>query len=216
MRRTTIPYLVVTLFLLGSTPLVGEAQESRLAAFTLQCFVPTTRDYHTRATLIGTFTLQNRTIWTVASCADGPSTSPWPDFDASDGAVETVELIVVTVLEDRSISWWPTTTARPMGRMGFSRSAVWPMPSTVGRSTYWYQLPREAGAQASGCPSVIACASVLGGVGQHAGPGSTGAGPACQGGSAACLTGVGRSSQPETRSGQCPPGNPSHRCDKEW
>jgi hypothetical protein len=99
MRRTTIPYLVVTLFFLSSTPLFGQAQEPRLAAFALQCFVPTTPGYHTRATLIGTFTLQNRTIWTVASCADGPSPSTWPAFDASDGAVETVELIVVTALE---------------------------------------------------------------------------------------------------------------------
>jgi hypothetical protein len=100
MRRTTLSYLVVTLFFLGSTPLFGQAHEPRLAAFTLQCFVPPTPGYHTRATLIGTFTLQHRTIWTVASCADGPSPSLWPDFDASDGAVETVELIVVTVLED--------------------------------------------------------------------------------------------------------------------
>jgi hypothetical protein len=88
------------LFFLSWPPLFARAQAPRLAAFTLQCFVPTTRGYHTRATLIGTFTLQHRTIWTVASCADGPSTSPWPAFDASDGAVETVELIVVTVLED--------------------------------------------------------------------------------------------------------------------
>jgi hypothetical protein len=100
MRRTIVPHLVVTLFFLGSTSLFVQAQEPRLAAFTLQCFVPTTPGYHTRATLIGTFTLQNRTIWTVASCADGPSPSTWPAFDASDGAVETVELIVVTVLED--------------------------------------------------------------------------------------------------------------------
>jgi hypothetical protein len=119
MRRTTIPYLIVTLFLLGSTPLVGEAQEPRLAAFTLQCFVPTTRDYHTRATLIGTFTLQHRTIWTVASCADGPSTSPWPDFDASDGAVETVELIVVTVLEDAQHQLVAYNYCATYGQKGF-------------------------------------------------------------------------------------------------
>ena len=100
MRRTTILYLVVTLFFFGSPSRFARAQEPRLAAFTLQCFVPPTRGYHTRATLIGTFTLQHRTIWTIASCADGPSTSSWPTFDARDGAVETVELVVVTVLED--------------------------------------------------------------------------------------------------------------------
>ena len=100
MRRNIVPSLVVTLFCLGTTPLCGQAPAPRLAAFTLQCVVPTTPGYHTRATLIGTFTLQHRTIWTVASCVDGPSPSPWPAFDASDGAVETVELIVVTALED--------------------------------------------------------------------------------------------------------------------
>ena len=69
MRRT----LVVAAVLLASV-IVVQAQTPRLAAFTLQCF--TTPGYHTRATLIGTFTLTNRTVWTVASCHDGPLTKP--------------------------------------------------------------------------------------------------------------------------------------------
>jgi hypothetical protein len=97
-----------TPFLLGFTTTVlllygaalPQAQNPRLASFALECYVPTTPGYHTRATLIGTFHLAERTVSTVASCHDGPSPSVWPTFDASDGAVTSVDLVVVTVLEN--------------------------------------------------------------------------------------------------------------------
>src|SRR5262249_8659931 len=119
MRRTTVPHLVVTLFLLGYAPLLVQAQVPRIAAFQFQCFVPTTPGYHTRATLIGTFTLANRTVWTVASCHDGHSPSPWPEFEASDGPVEKVELVVVTVLEDADYQYVAHNYCSTYGQNGY-------------------------------------------------------------------------------------------------
>jgi hypothetical protein len=98
MRRIMTRIVIAVLIL--SSPGLSQAQQSRLAAFTLQCFVPTTRGYHTRATLVGRFTLENRTVWTVASCADGPSPARWPEFSWEDGAVQAVDLWVETALED--------------------------------------------------------------------------------------------------------------------
>ena len=86
------------LLLLPSGP--AQAQSPRLAAFQLQCYVPPLRGYHTRATLIATFVLANRTTWTVASCADGPSPATWPEFEDTDGAVQAMSIVVVTVLEN--------------------------------------------------------------------------------------------------------------------
>ena len=101
-RPAAAPFLLgfatTVLLLLGAA--LTQAQSPRLAAFTLECYVPTTPGYHTRATLIGTFTLANRTVWTVGSCHDGPSPSVWPTFDASDGPVQSIGLVVVTVLEN--------------------------------------------------------------------------------------------------------------------
>jgi hypothetical protein len=116
MRRT----LVVAAVLLASV-IVAQAQTPRLAAFTLQCFVPTTPGYryHTRATLIGTFTLTNRTVWTVASCHDDLSPSRWPEFEASDGAVEKVELVVVTVLEDANDQYVAYNYCSTYGQNGY-------------------------------------------------------------------------------------------------
>jgi hypothetical protein len=62
--------------------------------------VPTIPGYHTRATFIATFVLEHRTAWTVATCADGPSPATWPEFEDTDGAVQAMYLVVVTVLEN--------------------------------------------------------------------------------------------------------------------
>ena len=73
---------------------------ARLAAFTLDCFIPTTPDTHTRATLVAKITLENRTVFTVASCADCTSPARWPEFDEADGPVLGIDIGVTTVLED--------------------------------------------------------------------------------------------------------------------
>ena len=96
MRRTMSRMVFATLIL--SSVSFAHAQTPRLAAFALQCFVPTTRGFHTRATLVGTFTMAQRTVRTVASCQDGPSPSRWPEFAASDGDVQALEVSVTTVL----------------------------------------------------------------------------------------------------------------------
>ena len=44
--------------------------------------------------------MANRTTWTVASCADGPSPATWPEFADTDGAVQAMYIVVVTVLEN--------------------------------------------------------------------------------------------------------------------
>ena len=102
MRR--LPRLVVALLIGVSLLLLphgpAQGQAPRLAAFQLQCHVPTIPGYHTRATLIATFVMANRTTWTVASCADGPSPATWPEFADTDGAVQAMDIVVVTVLEN--------------------------------------------------------------------------------------------------------------------
>ena len=82
-----------------------QAQGTRIAACALHCFVPTTPGLHTRAELMGTVTLANRTVLFAATCFDGPSSSLFPAFQASDGQVISVELSVVTSLEtgDREV-----------------------------------------------------------------------------------------------------------------
>jgi hypothetical protein len=80
---------------------VGVAQaDSRLAVFGLECFGPWIPGYHTRATLVGQFQLVNRTLWTVASCADGPSEAVWPVVSEADGEVLQLEVTVFAVLEN--------------------------------------------------------------------------------------------------------------------
>jgi hypothetical protein len=44
----------------------SQAQDTRLAAFALHCFVPITSDMHTRAVLVGKIILANRTDWFVS------------------------------------------------------------------------------------------------------------------------------------------------------
>jgi hypothetical protein len=77
-----------------------QAQEPRIAACALHCFVPTTPGLHTRAELVGKVTLANRTVDFSATCFDGPSTSLFPDFQVSDGQVTALDLAVVTSLEN--------------------------------------------------------------------------------------------------------------------
>ncbi len=76
-----------------------QAQEPRIAACALNCLVPTTPGLHTRAELVGKVTLANQTVPFSATCFDGPSSSLFPAFQASDGQVTSVELSVVTSLE---------------------------------------------------------------------------------------------------------------------
>ena len=76
------------------------AQETRIAAFALNCFVPTTHGLHTRAVLVGKIKVENRTIEFSASCFDAPSASLFPELQASDGKVESIDLFVVTNLEN--------------------------------------------------------------------------------------------------------------------
>jgi hypothetical protein len=97
--RRTISRMVCAVVILGSISL-AHGQAPRLAAFALHCFVPTTPGFHTRATLVGTFTMAQQTVRTVASCQDGPSPSRWPEFSASDGDVQAIEVSVTTVLEN--------------------------------------------------------------------------------------------------------------------
>jgi hypothetical protein len=78
----------------------GEGTESRLAVFGLDCFGPWVAGSHTRATLVGQVQLANRTVWTVASCADGPSEAVWPVVTEADGEVLQLEVTVFTVLEN--------------------------------------------------------------------------------------------------------------------
>jgi len=78
----------------------SQAQDTRLAAFALDCFIPTADDMHTRAVLVGQITLANRTDWFVVSCYDGPSASRFPDILVSDGEVQAIDVSAVTVLED--------------------------------------------------------------------------------------------------------------------
>src|SRR5215471_7446557 len=70
-----------------------------MAACALNCLVPTTLGLHMRATLVGTVTLENRTVQFSASCFDGPSTSLFPVFQVSDGQGKSLDLSVVASLE---------------------------------------------------------------------------------------------------------------------
>jgi hypothetical protein len=62
--------------------------------------VPTTPGLHTRAALAGTVTLANRTVQFAANCFDGPSASQFPEFQVSDGPVQSIAVSVVTTLEN--------------------------------------------------------------------------------------------------------------------
>jgi len=95
-RTMAMVVMLVALALSGA----GIAQaEWRPAAFALNCYIPTTPDLHTRASLIGKIRLARRTVRFVASCADSSSTSQFPDLEVKDGEVQVIDVSVVTYLE---------------------------------------------------------------------------------------------------------------------
>jgi hypothetical protein len=96
-----------------------QAQEPRIAACALHCFVPTTPGLHTRAELVGTVTLANRTVHFTASCFDGPSPSQFPAFQVSDGQVTSLDLSVVTSLESSDRKVVAQNHCRAEARNGF-------------------------------------------------------------------------------------------------
>ena len=98
---------------------INQAQDTRVAAYALNCLVPTTLGLHTRATLAGTVTLENRTVQFSASCFDGPSTSLFPVFQVSDGQVKSLDLSVVTFLETSHRDVVAQNYCRAEARNGF-------------------------------------------------------------------------------------------------
>jgi hypothetical protein len=76
-----------------------QAQDTRLAAFALNCFVPPTHGLHTHAVLVGKIKFTHRTIRFVSRCFDSPSASRFPNMQMSDGQVQAVDVSVVTSLE---------------------------------------------------------------------------------------------------------------------
>jgi hypothetical protein len=96
MRKVSIVIMLVTLGLgwAGTT----QAQGTRVSAFGLNC-IPTP-GLHTRAILVGKIKLTNRTIRFVATCFDLSSPSLFPEVDALDGEVKSIDLSVVTSLEN--------------------------------------------------------------------------------------------------------------------
>jgi hypothetical protein len=71
MRTVVRMFLILALVLVwtGTT----QAQDSRIAAFALNCFILTTPGLHTRAVMQGKVRLATRTVRFIASCVDGPS-----------------------------------------------------------------------------------------------------------------------------------------------
>lgn len=117
MKKVSMVGILATL-LLGWAG-TSQAQDTRLAAFALDCFVPTADDMHTRAVLVGQITLANRTDWFVVSCYDGPSTSRFPDILVSDGEVQTIDVSAVTVLEDSAQQVIAYNSCDAHGKNGF-------------------------------------------------------------------------------------------------
>ena len=98
---------------------INQAQTTRMAACALNCLIPTILGLHTRATLVGTVTLENRTVQFSASCFDGPSTSLFPVFQVSDGQVKSLDLSVVTFLETGNQEVVAQNSCRAEARNGF-------------------------------------------------------------------------------------------------
>jgi hypothetical protein len=98
MRTVVRTFLILALVLAWSG--TTQAQDSRIAAFALNCFVPTTPGLHTRAVMRGKVRLATRTVRFVASCVDGPSVSQFPVFQRSDGTVLSLDVSIVTSLEN--------------------------------------------------------------------------------------------------------------------
>jgi hypothetical protein len=76
------------------------AQDTRIAAFALHCFIPLRPGLHTRAVLEGEVAFAQRTVRFTATCFDGPSASVFPEFQVHDGPVQSIDVSVVTALEN--------------------------------------------------------------------------------------------------------------------
>lgn len=97
----------------------NQAQETRIAVFGLQCFVPTLPGLHTRAILIGKVILAYKTVRFVANCFDSPSESLFPEIQMSDGPVRAIDLSVVTILENGTRQVVASNRCAAHGRNGF-------------------------------------------------------------------------------------------------
>ena len=117
MRKGRMVAMLVALVLgwAGTT----QAQEFRLAAFALNCFVPLTPGLHTRASLVGKIKFTHRTVRFVATCFDSPSASWFPDVHVRDGQVKAVDLSVVTSLENGKQQAVAQNRCQTQGRNGF-------------------------------------------------------------------------------------------------
>lgn len=96
-----------------------QARETRLAAFALNCFVPTTPGLHTRAVLVGKIRFTNRTVRFVATCFDRPSASLFPDVYRSDGQVQLVDVSVVIYLENGNQEVVTQNQCQAQGKNGY-------------------------------------------------------------------------------------------------
>jgi hypothetical protein len=96
-----------------------QAQETRLAAFAFNCFVPTTPGLHTRAVLVGKIRFTNRTVRFVATCFDSPSASLFPAVYRRDGQVQLVDVSVVTYLENGHQEGIARNHCQAQGRNGY-------------------------------------------------------------------------------------------------
>jgi hypothetical protein len=96
-----------------------QAQEARLAAFALNCFVPTTPGLHTRAVLVGKIRFTNRTVRFVATCFDRPSASLFPAVYVRDGRVQSVDVSVVTYLDNGNQEGVARNHCQAQGRNGY-------------------------------------------------------------------------------------------------
>ena len=117
MRKMCMVAMLVVLMLgwAGTT----QARETRLAAFALNCFVPTTPGLHTRAVLVGKIRFTNRTVRFVATCFDRPSASLFPDVYRSDGQVQLVDVSVVIYLENGNQEVVTQNQCQAQGKNGY-------------------------------------------------------------------------------------------------
>jgi hypothetical protein len=117
MRKGRMVALLVALVLGWAS--TTQAQEARLAAFALNCFVPTTPGLHTRAVLVGKIRFTNRTVRFVATCFDRPSASLFPDVYVSDGQVQSVDVSVVTYLDNGNQEGVAQNHCQAQGKNGY-------------------------------------------------------------------------------------------------
>ena len=117
MRNMGMIAMLVALVLGGVA--TTQAQDTRLAAFALNCFVPPTHGLHTHAVLVGKIKFTHRTVRFVATCFDSPSASWFPDVHVRYGQVKVVDLSVVTALENGHQQVVAQNRCQTQGRNGF-------------------------------------------------------------------------------------------------